>query len=104
LTQISVTTGTLKRLHARRAFLAGAGATALALGMEAIPPAVAETAPDSSQRPEGKADYTIRIATSLIELAPDRIISTTTYNGQFPGPLIRFKEGRARRGRYPQRH
>jgi FtsP/CotA-like multicopper oxidase with cupredoxin domain len=38
-------------------------------------------------------DYTIRIATGLVELAPDRIISTTTYNGQFPGPLIRLKEG-----------
>jgi FtsP/CotA-like multicopper oxidase with cupredoxin domain len=42
---------------------------------------------------EGKADYTIRIATGLVELAPDRIVSTITYNGQFPGPLIRFKEG-----------
>ena len=29
-----------------------------------------------------------------MELAPDRILSTTTYNGQFPGPLLRFKEGR----------
>ncbi len=28
-----------------------------------------------------------------MELAPNRIISTTTYNGQFPGPLLRFKEG-----------
>jgi len=26
-------------------------------------------------------------------LAPDRIISTTIYNGVFPGPLLRFKEG-----------
>ncbi len=40
------------------------------------------------------ADHTIRIGTGLIELAPDRIISTTTYNGQFPGPLLRFREGR----------
>ncbi len=38
-------------------------------------------------------DYTIRIGNGLVELAPDRIISTTTYNGQFPGPLLRFKEG-----------
>ena len=38
-------------------------------------------------------DHTIRIATSLVELAPDHIISTTTYNGQFPGPLLRFREG-----------
>ena len=39
------------------------------------------------------ADYTLTIATTPIELAPDRIISTTNYNGQFPGPLLRFKEG-----------
>ena len=41
----------------------------------------------------GSADYTLRIKTSPIEIAPNRIISTTTYNGQFPGPLLRFKEG-----------
>lgn len=40
-----------------------------------------------------KADYTIRIGTSLVEVAPQYIISTTTYNGQFPGPLLKFKEG-----------
>ncbi|MBV8629905.1 MAG: multicopper oxidase domain-containing protein, partial [Silvibacterium sp.] len=39
------------------------------------------------------ADYTLTIAVKPIEVAPDRIISTTTYNGQFPGPLLRFKEG-----------
>ena len=46
-----------------------------------------------SRLPEGPADYTLRIGRSLIELAPDHIVSTTTYNGQFPGPLLRFKEG-----------
>src|SRR6202030_3415185 len=40
-----------------------------------------------------KADYTIRIAGGLVELAPDHIVSTTLYNGQFPGPLLRFNEG-----------
>lgn len=40
------------------------------------------------------ADYTLHIKTSPIEIAPKRIISATTYNGQFPGPLLRFKEGR----------
>jgi len=29
-----------------------------------------------------------------VELAPDHIVSTTLYNNQFPGPLLRFKEGR----------
>jgi len=40
-----------------------------------------------------QADYSLRIATGLIELAPEHIVSTTLYNGQFPGPLLRFKEG-----------
>ena len=39
------------------------------------------------------ADYTLTIAVTPLELAPDRIITTTTYNGQFPGPLLRLKEG-----------
>lgn len=42
----------------------------------------------------GAADHTIRIRTGLVELATDKIISTTTYNGQCPGPLLRLKEGR----------
>lgn len=43
--------------------------------------------------PFEKADYILRIATGLVELAPDHIVSTTLYNGQFPGPLLRFREG-----------
>jgi FtsP/CotA-like multicopper oxidase with cupredoxin domain len=43
--------------------------------------------------PAIKADYTLRIATGLIELSREHIVSTTLYNGQFPGPLLRFKEG-----------
>jgi FtsP/CotA-like multicopper oxidase with cupredoxin domain len=40
-----------------------------------------------------KADYALHIGTGLVELAPDHVVSTTLYNGQFPGPLIRLKEG-----------
>ena len=47
----------------------------------------------SEQQPETKADYTLTIATQPIELAPNRIVSVTSYNGRFPGPLLRFKEG-----------
>ncbi len=47
----------------------------------------------SAQMADGKPDYTIRIASGLAELAPEHIVSTTLYNGQFPGPLIRFREG-----------
>ncbi|MCV6972078.1 multicopper oxidase family protein [Mycobacterium bohemicum] len=48
----------------------------------------------SRPAPGGKADYTLRIGTGSVELAPGRIVSTLTYNGQFPGPLLRFTEGR----------
>ena len=41
-----------------------------------------------------KADYTIRVATGLVELSPEHIVSTTLYNGQFPGPLVRLTEGK----------
>jgi FtsP/CotA-like multicopper oxidase with cupredoxin domain len=39
------------------------------------------------------ADYTLRIGASPIEIAPKRIVSAICYNGKFPGPLLRFKEG-----------
>ena len=40
-----------------------------------------------------KADHTLRIAKGNVELSPEHIVSTTLYNGQFPGPLLRFREG-----------
>ena len=51
------------------------------------------SAPSAASPSSDTADYTLHIATGLVELAPDHIISTTLYNGQFPGPLLRFKEG-----------
>ena len=41
-----------------------------------------------------KADYTLRIGAGLVELAQDHIVSTTLYNGVFPGPLLHFTEGK----------
>lgn len=41
----------------------------------------------------GAADHSLTIAVKPVELSPKRIVSMTTYNGQFPGPLLRFKEG-----------
>ncbi len=43
---------------------------------------------------DGPADHTLKIATGLVELGPDTIVSTKLYNGQFPGPLLRMQEGR----------
>ncbi|HEV7217746.1 MAG TPA: multicopper oxidase domain-containing protein [Terriglobales bacterium] len=80
----------------RRNFLKTAG---IAAGSALVPSAVAQV-PDSADKAggdspsSGKADYTIRIAATPLEIAPNKIISVTTYNGQFPGPLLRFKEGR----------
>jgi FtsP/CotA-like multicopper oxidase with cupredoxin domain len=56
--------------------------------------AMASGQPESEAADSGVPDYTIRIAVTPIELAPNRIISTVTYNGQFPGPLLRFEEGK----------
>jgi FtsP/CotA-like multicopper oxidase with cupredoxin domain len=47
----------------------------------------------SSQSESSPSDYTLHIESSAIEIAPKRIVSAITYNGQFPGPLLRFKEG-----------
>ncbi len=79
----------------RRDFLKTTG---VALGSTFVPSAyseAAERAPSMLPQQETASDYTIRIAASPIELSPKQIVSTTTYNGQFPGPLLRFKEGQA---------
>jgi FtsP/CotA-like multicopper oxidase with cupredoxin domain len=49
----------------------------------------------SSQAEGSRPDYTLRIESSAVEIAPKRIISAVTYNGQFPGPVLRFKEGQS---------
>lgn len=75
----------------RRSLLKLAGVAAFS---DAVPElAKGQSRPEQRSPPEGNADYTIQIGNGLVELAPDRIISTTTYNSQFPGPLLRFKEG-----------
>src|ERR1700749_4020068 len=71
----------------RRKFIRTAG---LALPLVGVLPA-ALARPHAL--PDDPADYTIRIGTGLVEIGPQHIISTTTYNGQFPGPMLRFREG-----------
>jgi FtsP/CotA-like multicopper oxidase with cupredoxin domain len=70
----------------RRAVLGSAALMSLAGALPRL--AKAEAAASS-----GKADYTLRIANGLVELAPDHIVSTTLYNDQFPGPLLRLRQG-----------
>src|ERR1700726_4635323 len=83
----------------RRGFLKATGLTAgaLLLSPRGILARTEESTPHSepavSPSESAAANYTLRIETSPVEIAPKRIISITTYNGQFPGPLLRFKEG-----------
>jgi FtsP/CotA-like multicopper oxidase with cupredoxin domain len=91
--------GLMKKLaESRRKFLKAASLTTGAVFLSSAK-VVAESgiSPQSSGNPaaseSGSADYTLHIKSSAIEIAPNRIISATTYNGQFPGPLLRFKEG-----------
>ncbi|HEY2151346.1 MAG TPA: multicopper oxidase domain-containing protein, partial [Vicinamibacterales bacterium] len=41
------------------------------------------------------ADFTLRIAPMMVELAPQVVISTIGYNNKVPGPLLRTREGQA---------
>jgi FtsP/CotA-like multicopper oxidase with cupredoxin domain len=76
----------------RRDFLKWSGLAAVAAtGVGFVATGCSRSAPPSP--PNGKADYTLRIGTKAVELAPDRIALTTVYNGQFPGPLVRLTEG-----------
>jgi FtsP/CotA-like multicopper oxidase with cupredoxin domain len=82
----------------RRRFLKGVGLTAGALLASPITVAADSAflsrADAAARQTESlSADYTIRIQASPIEIAPKVILSTITYNGQFPGPLIRLREG-----------
>jgi FtsP/CotA-like multicopper oxidase with cupredoxin domain len=87
----------------RRAFLHLSAATALAGAVPGAAGAQSKaqnghqmpSAPHDSAvaSPQGSADHSIRIANGLVELAPDHIVSTKLYNGQFPGPLLRLQEG-----------
>ena len=76
----------------RRDFLRTTG---LAAGSCFLSAHLAQRAATIAHQPPGDspADYTLRIKGSALEIAPKRIVSVVTYNGQFPGPLLRFKEG-----------
>ncbi|RSL15765.1 FtsP/CotA-like multicopper oxidase with cupredoxin domain [Edaphobacter aggregans] len=79
----------------RRTFLGAAGAlTGGFLVGSALHARAARVGVGLELQAEGAADYTLTIATKPVEIAPKRIVSITTYNGQFPGPLLRFKEGK----------
>ena len=79
----------------RRRFLKlGVAAAALYRSGNLLAPALTpqSLARLSSQSESSPPDYTLHIESSAIEIAPKQIVSAITFNGQFPGPLLRFKE------------
>jgi FtsP/CotA-like multicopper oxidase with cupredoxin domain len=86
--------------ESRRNFLRAAG---MMVGAALLSPNVTFSQNDASvkqsesdardEQASATPDYTLHIRTSPIEIARNRILSLTCYNGQFPGPLLRFKEG-----------
>ena len=81
-----------KDVGSRRNFLK---ATVSAAGAAFLGPrtSIGQTVLATASRSETvPADYILRIASSPVEIAPKHIVSTVTYNGHFPGPLLRFKE------------
>jgi FtsP/CotA-like multicopper oxidase with cupredoxin domain len=70
----------------RRDFLKLSGLAALG-NLSPLSSAIAQT-------PHQEPDYTLRIASGRIDLGVGHAVPTTLYNGQFPGPLLRFKEGK----------
>jgi FtsP/CotA-like multicopper oxidase with cupredoxin domain len=73
-------------LFDRREFLRLGGIAAVT-ALEPLSRAIAQsTAPP--------ADYTLRIAEGRIDLGAGHNVTTTLYNQVFPGPLLRFTEGK----------
>ncbi len=68
---------------------AGAGKLRPALA-QSQHPAMATLDPKATGR---AADFTLRIAPMLVELAPQVVLSTIGYSNQVPGPLLRVREG-----------
>ena len=85
-----------RSLFSRRGFLQATGVMAGSFLFPSVSGFGQQPTVDPKEVPSPSAsqpDYELTIAVKPIELAPNRIISVTTYNGQFPGPLLRFKEG-----------
>ena len=72
-------------------------ATVIGAGAGKLRPAFAQS-PALRQVPGPKAtgraaDFTLRIAPMMVELAPQVVLSTIGYSNQVPGPLLRAREG-----------
>jgi len=69
----------------RRNFLASSAALVVSQALHRL---LAQQA-----KPAGKADHTLRIQPTTLDIGPGVSIKTISYNGQVPGPLLRLREG-----------
>ncbi|HEX3569391.1 MAG TPA: multicopper oxidase domain-containing protein [Acidobacteriaceae bacterium] len=75
--------------------LAAAASRSAAGQMVMLPgPATSSSNGAHELAPTAAGDINLRIAPVTVELAPDRILSTISYNGTAPGPILRLKEGK----------
>ncbi len=94
----------------RRDFVRLGWATLIATGAGNLLPALGESQgirklPGPPQHPtaaplepralDHAADFSLRIAPMVVELAPQVVISTIGYSNQVPGPLLRMREGQS---------
>jgi len=73
-----------QRAITRRDFLAQAGLGLGGAALACLTPVWAQSAPDVK----------LEIAPLALEIAPGKVVRTVAYNGQSPGPLIRWPEGK----------
>jgi FtsP/CotA-like multicopper oxidase with cupredoxin domain len=84
--------------RSRRQFLSQASilaGTGLASARMALPPRIlfgSAAASGVVLGGEVAVDYTLRIGAAAVKIGKKEIVPAVTYNGQFPGPLLRFKE------------
>jgi FtsP/CotA-like multicopper oxidase with cupredoxin domain len=71
----------------RRDFLASAGAIAAHQSLFGL------SGMKAAAKAAGKADHSLRIAPTTIDIGKGVSIKTIAYNGQVPGPMLRLKEG-----------
>ncbi len=76
----------------RREFLKLAAVTSGALVLPGSSAGAILTSPNIDT--EDPADYELTIKVAPVEIAAGKILSLVTYNGQFPGPLLRFQDGK----------
>jgi FtsP/CotA-like multicopper oxidase with cupredoxin domain len=79
----------------RRNFLSSAGAVVAAQSLPGLwnSGLLHAQARNSADRPAGKADHSLRIEPTTLDIGPGVSIKTLAFNGQVPGPLLTLREG-----------